>query len=100
MLLDSLDNYRPHTTTRGRMKVRKTWCTKDIDLGKLLTGAAMRDFLGVMLSTNPNVVVLAEQEGEHDGSGLELRHCNALRYYVAVFDSVDAGLPFGRVEGG
>ncbi|GER30381.1 scarecrow transcription factor family protein [Striga asiatica] len=69
-------------------------------LHKLLydsTGGSIRDFLGVIRSTNPEVVVLAEQEGEHDGSSLESRLCNALRYYAAIFDSVDASLPLGSV---
>ncbi|CAA0838780.1 Scarecrow-like protein 28 [Striga hermonthica] len=67
-------------------------------LHKLLydaTGAAIRDFLGVIRSTNPEAVVLAEQEGKHDGSSLESRLCNALRYYAAIFDSVDSSLPLG-----
>ncbi|GER34772.1 calmodulin [Striga asiatica] len=33
------------------------------------SAAAMRDFLGVISSTSPDMVVVAEQEGEHDGTG-------------------------------
>ncbi|CAL1375429.1 unnamed protein product [Linum trigynum] len=54
---------------------------------------AMRDFLGLLKSANPIVVVVAEQEAEHNGLSLESRVCNSLKYYSAVFDSIDSGLP-------
>ncbi|CAA0827239.1 Pheophytinase- chloroplastic [Striga hermonthica] len=67
--------------------------------------AAMRDFFGVISSASLEVVVVAKQEGEHDGTGRESSLCNSLKYYVAVFDSVDVGLLSGsaarlRVDGG
>ncbi|CAL1401153.1 unnamed protein product [Linum trigynum] len=57
------------------------------------SGVAMRDFLGLLKSTNPVTVVMAEQEAEHNGLSLESRVCNSLKYYSAVFDSIDSGLP-------
>ncbi|KAE9597732.1 hypothetical protein Lal_00041480 [Lupinus albus] len=57
------------------------------------TGGALRDFLGLVRSTNPTVVVMAEQEAEHNDSRLETRVCNALKYYSALFDSIDHCLP-------
>ncbi|KAL2321670.1 hypothetical protein Fmac_026049 [Flemingia macrophylla] len=50
---------------------------------------AARDFLGLIRSTNPSVVVMAEQEAEHNEARLEARVCNSLRYYSAVFDCVE-----------
>ena len=45
-------------------------------------------------STNPSVVVVAEQEAEHNENRLEGRVCNSLKYYSALFDSIDeSGLP-------
>ncbi|KAK7265541.1 hypothetical protein RJT34_33161 [Clitoria ternatea] len=58
------------------------------------SGGALRDFLGLIRSTNPTIVVMAEQEAEHNEARLEARVCNALKYYSAVFDAIDeSGLP-------
>lgn len=58
------------------------------------SGGALRDFLGLIRSTNPAMVVMAEQEAEHNEARLETRVCNSLRYYSALFDSIDhSGLP-------
>ncbi|XVF52826.1 hypothetical protein PTKIN_Ptkin05aG0049900 [Pterospermum kingtungense] len=56
-------------------------------------GGALRDFLGLIRSTNPTVVIMAEQEAEHNVLSLEARVTNSLRYYAAIFDSVDSSLP-------
>ncbi|KAJ8767660.1 hypothetical protein K2173_018218 [Erythroxylum novogranatense] len=56
-------------------------------------GAALRDLLGLIRSTNPVIVVMAEQEAEHNGLDLETRVCNSLKYYSAIFDSIDSSLP-------
>ncbi|GMJ00341.1 SCARECROW-LIKE 28 [Hibiscus trionum] len=56
-------------------------------------GGALRDFLGVIRSTNPTVVIMAEQEAEHNVLSLEARVANSLRYYSAIFDSIDSSLP-------
>ncbi|CAF1722239.1 BnaCnng67210D [Brassica napus] len=50
------------------------------------TGAAVRDFVGLVRSTNPVAVVIAEQEAEHNSVQLETRVFNSLKYYSAVFD--------------
>ncbi|KAL5552128.1 hypothetical protein UlMin_002304 [Ulmus minor] len=58
-------------------------------------GGALRDFLGLIKSTNPKIVVMAEQEAEHNDPRLEGRVSNSLRYYSAIFDAIDASqLPF------
>lgn len=57
------------------------------------TGGVLRDFLGLIRSTNPTIVLMAEQEAEHNETSLETRLCNALTYYSAIFDSLDASIP-------
>ncbi|KAJ6326810.1 hypothetical protein OIU78_013821 [Salix suchowensis] len=57
------------------------------------SGGALRDFLGLIRSTNPTIVLMAEQEAEHNGPNLETRVCNSLKYYSAIFDSIDSSLP-------
>ncbi|XP_051119742.1 scarecrow-like protein 28 [Andrographis paniculata] len=65
-----------------------------LQLHKMLydgTGATVRDFLGLVRSTNAEVVIVAEQEAAHNGASLDARLCNSLKYYSAVFDLIDAG---------
>lgn len=62
-------------------------------LHKLLydgNGGALRDFLGLIRSTNPSVTVLAEQEANHNEVNLEMRLSNSLKYYSSIFDSIDS----------
>ncbi|XP_057978508.1 scarecrow-like protein 28 [Malania oleifera] len=57
------------------------------------SGGALRDLLGLIRSTNPTIVLVAEQEAEHNDPSLELRVSNSLKYYSAIFDMVDSSLP-------
>ncbi|KAJ6695518.1 hypothetical protein OIU74_014600 [Salix koriyanagi] len=63
------------------------------------SGGALRDFLGLIRSTNPTIVLMAEQEAEHNGPNLETRVCNSLKYYSAIFDSIDSSLPLDSPGG-
>lgn len=56
-------------------------------------GGALRDLLGLIRSTNPILVLMAEQEAEHNAVNLEARVSNSLRYYAAIFDLIDTSLP-------
>ncbi|KAE8657334.1 Scarecrow-like protein 28 [Hibiscus syriacus] len=62
-------------------------------------GVALRNFLGLIRSTNPTVVIMAEQEAEHNVLSLEARVSNSLRYYSAIFDSIDSSLPMESPDG-
>lgn len=57
------------------------------------TGGVLRDFLGLIRSTNPTVVLMAEQEAEHNDPGFETRLSNSLKYYSAIFDSLEESIP-------
>ncbi|CAL5437303.1 unnamed protein product [Camellia sinensis] len=56
------------------------------------SGGVLRDFLGLIRSTNPTIVVMAEQEAEHNDTSLEERLSNSLKYYSSIFDSFDSSL--------
>ncbi|XP_077246500.1 scarecrow-like protein 28 [Tasmannia lanceolata] len=56
-------------------------------------GGALRDLLGLIRSTNPILVLMAEQEADHNEPRWETRFSNSLRYYSAIFDSIDSSLP-------
>lgn len=62
------------------------------------SGGVIRDFLGLVQSTNPAVLVMAEQEANNNVRSLEARVVNSLRYYSAVFDSLDSSLPVESTE--
>ncbi|KAL8244884.1 hypothetical protein R6Q59_011142 [Mikania micrantha] len=67
-----------------------------LQLHKMLydgTGGALKDFLGLIRSTNPSVVVVAEQESEHNDRVLEKRVTSSLKYYSAIFDCIDNVFP-------
>ncbi|PIN07726.1 hypothetical protein CDL12_16470 [Handroanthus impetiginosus] len=57
------------------------------------TGGTIRDFLGLIRSTNAQVVITAEQEAKHNELTLDARLCNSLKYYSAIFDSIDSSVP-------
>lgn len=54
------------------------------------TGGAIKDFLGLIRSTNPKIVLMAEQEAEHNDLVLEARLAKSLKYYSAIYDSIDS----------
>ncbi|KAL8498352.1 hypothetical protein ACS0TY_021612 [Phlomoides rotata] len=57
------------------------------------SGGALRDFLGLIRSTNAEIVITGEQEGAHNDVTLDSRLYKSLRYYSAIFDSIDSSLP-------
>ncbi|KAH6831040.1 GRAS family transcription factor [Perilla frutescens var. hirtella] len=57
------------------------------------SGGTLRDFLRLIRSTNAEVVVMAEQEAAHNEVTMDARLFSSLKYYSAIFDSVDSSLP-------
>ncbi|MQL81167.1 hypothetical protein Taro_013619 [Colocasia esculenta] len=56
-------------------------------------GTALADFLGLIRSTNPDIVLMAEQEAGNNDHRWEARFVSSLRYYSAMFDMIDSSLP-------
>ncbi|XP_039840489.1 scarecrow-like protein 3 [Panicum virgatum] len=52
--------------------------------------AALAGFLSAARAAAPEIVVLAEQEAGHNGASFRKRFAEALRYYAAAYDSLDA----------
>ncbi|KAK8934988.1 Scarecrow-like protein 28 [Platanthera zijinensis] len=57
------------------------------------TGTALRDLMSLIRSTNPAIVLVAEEEAEHNHHLWEMRFCNSLKYYAAIFDALSACFP-------
>ena len=52
--------------------------------------AALAGFLSAARAASPKIVVLAEQEAGHNGASFRKRVAEALSYYAAAYDSLDA----------
>uniref|UniRef100_A0A0E0MJG6 Scarecrow-like protein 3 n=1 Tax=Oryza punctata TaxID=4537 RepID=A0A0E0MJG6_ORYPU len=52
--------------------------------------APLASFLSAVRALSPKIVVVAEQDADHNGVSFRKRFCEALHHYVAVFDSLDA----------
>ncbi|CAL9147857.1 protein DWARF AND LOW-TILLERING-like [Musa acuminata AAA Group] len=57
------------------------------------SGKALTDLLGLIRSTRPEIVVMAEQEAKHNEPTWETRLAGSLNYYASVFDSMEHALP-------
>lgn len=55
-------------------------------------------FLGALRGLSPKVMVVTEQEASHNTPGLTERFVEALNYYAALFDCLEAGAARGSVE--
>uniref|UniRef100_A0A0E0F9E0 Uncharacterized protein n=1 Tax=Oryza meridionalis TaxID=40149 RepID=A0A0E0F9E0_9ORYZ len=52
--------------------------------------APLASFLSAVRALSPKIVVVAEQDADHNGVSFRKRFCEALHHYAAVFDSLDA----------
>ena len=62
--------------------------------------AALAGFLSAARAAAPEIVVLAEQEAGHNGASFRKRFAEALRYYAAAYDSLDAAAARRGAGGG
>ncbi|XP_038884050.1 GRAS family protein RAM1-like [Benincasa hispida] len=56
-------------------------------------GKSLGNLLGMIRDQAPNIVTLVEQEASHNGPYFLGRFLEALHYYSAIFDSLDATFP-------
>ncbi|ONK59187.1 uncharacterized protein A4U43_C08F3880 [Asparagus officinalis] len=60
---------------------------------------ALMNLLGLIRSTNPSILLVAEEESEHNDPRWEMRFANSLQYYAAIFDSLDSlGSSLARIK--
>lgn len=60
--------------------------------------AKMDGFLAALWGLSPKIMVIAEQDSNHNGSGLMERLSEALYFYAALFDCLESTLPRTSVE--
>ncbi|XP_047976760.1 scarecrow-like protein 3 [Salvia hispanica] len=64
-----------------------------LDKDLLPTKSKMAGFLDGMLGLSPKLVVVTEQESNHNGTGLMDRMMEALNFYAALFDCLEYTAP-------
>ncbi|XP_020571279.1 scarecrow-like protein 3 [Phalaenopsis equestris] len=64
----------------------------------LPTSAKMETFLASLWSLSPKIMVVTEQESNHNGSSLNERFVEALNFYAALFDCLESTLPRQSAE--
>ncbi|XP_021751490.1 scarecrow-like protein 3 [Chenopodium quinoa] len=60
--------------------------------------AKMDGFLASLWGLSPKIMVITEQDSNHNGSGLMERLSEALYFYAALFDCLESTLPRASVE--
>lgn len=60
--------------------------------------AKMDSFLASLWGLSPKIMVVAEQESNHNGAGLMERLLEALYFYAALFDCLESTVARGSVE--
>ncbi|XP_068658893.1 scarecrow-like protein 3 [Aristolochia californica] len=58
----------------------------------------MESFLSSLLGLSPKIMVVTEQESNHNGSTLMDRLLEALYFYAALFDCLESTMPRGSIE--
>ncbi|KAK9673606.1 hypothetical protein RND81_12G178200 [Saponaria officinalis] len=58
----------------------------------------MDGFLNALWGLSPKIMVIAEQDSNHNGSALMERLSEALYYYAALFDCLESTLPRSSIE--
>ncbi|KAF2293220.1 hypothetical protein GH714_040560 [Hevea brasiliensis] len=84
MLESNLENLRPDD-----IKLSKTQATMDRSSWEDLWNSVLQ----MIHALSPKVLVLVEQDSSHNGPFFLGRFMEALHYYSAIFDSLDAMLP-------
>lgn len=64
----------------------------------LNTSAKMEGFLSALWGLSPKIMVITEQDSNHNGAGLMERLSEALYFYAALFDCLEFTLPRTSVE--
>ncbi|KAH6814820.1 scarecrow-like 3 [Perilla frutescens var. frutescens] len=68
-------------------------------LSSLLSPSPSVDnFIGAIWGLSPKVMVVTEQDSDHNGSNLMERLSESLYFYAALFDCMESSLPRGSLE--
>ncbi|KAJ6790844.1 putative scarecrow-like protein 3 isoform X1 [Iris pallida] len=68
------------------------------DSGPLAPSARMDGFLAALWGLSPKIMVVTEQESNHNGAALSERFMEALNFYAALFDCLESTVARQSVE--
>ncbi|XP_054795437.1 LOW QUALITY PROTEIN: GRAS family protein RAM1-like [Prosopis cineraria] len=87
---EQLEDLKPHMFNR---RVGEALAVNSVNRLHRVPGNCMGNLLGIIRDQAPNIVTLVEQEASHNGPYFLGRFLEALHYYSAIFDSLDATFP-------
>ncbi|XVE50113.1 hypothetical protein DITRI_Ditri01bG0135700 [Diplodiscus trichospermus] len=87
---EQLEDIKPHMFNR---RVGEALAVNTINRLHRVPGNCLGGLLAMIRDQAPNIVTLVEQEASHNGPYFLGRFLEALHYYSAIFDSLDATFP-------
>ncbi|CAI0457846.1 unnamed protein product [Linum tenue] len=87
---EELEDLRPHMFNR---RVGEALAVNSVNRLHRVPGKSIGPLLAMIRDQAPNIVTLVEQEASHNGPYFLGRFLEALHYYSAIFDSLDATFP-------
>ncbi|KAE8718183.1 membrane-anchored ubiquitin-fold protein 4-like [Hibiscus syriacus] len=87
---EKLEDINPHMFNR---RVGEALAVNAVNTLHRVPGSSLGNLLAMIRNQAPNIVTLVEQEASHNGPYFLGRFLEALHYYSAIFDSLDATFP-------
>lgn len=87
---EQLEDLKPHMFNR---RIGEALAVNTVNRLHRVPGNCLGNLLGMIRDQAPNIVTLVEQEASHNGPYFLGRFLEALHYYSAIFDSLDATFP-------
>lgn len=87
---EQLEDLEPHMFNR---RVGEALAVNSVNRLQRVPGHCLGNLLAMIRDQAPNIVTIVEQEASHNGPYFLGRFLEALHYYSAIFDSLDATFP-------
>lgn len=87
---EELEDLKPHMFNR---RVGEALAVNSVNRLHRVPGHCLGNLLTMIRDQAPNIVTIVEQEASHNGPYFLGRFLEALHYYSAIFDSLDATFP-------
>ncbi|KZV47557.1 protein SCARECROW-like [Dorcoceras hygrometricum] len=87
---EELENLKPHMFNR---RIGEALAVNSVNRLQRVPGNCLGNLLNMIRDQAPNIVTIVEQEASHNGPYFLGRFLEALHYYSAIFDSLDATFP-------
>ncbi|KAI3784620.1 hypothetical protein L1987_43722 [Smallanthus sonchifolius] len=87
---ERLEDLEPHMFNR---RVGEALAVNSVNRLQRVPGHCLGNLLAMIRDQAPNIVTIVEQEASHNGPYFLGRFLEALHYYSAIFDSLDATFP-------